>query len=92
VAISVITIHAVDSNFLLPLVVGSKVRLNALITFIGIVVGEMLWGLSGMFLSIPMIAICKIIFDRVESLKPWGFLFGGEYEYKKSAEKAMKTE
>lgn len=91
VALSVLGIHLVDSNFLLPLVVGSKVRLNALITFLGIVIGEMVWGLSGMFLSIPVIAILKIIFDRIESLKPWGFLFGGEYEYKKSAEKAMKT-
>ncbi|HTE02309.1 MAG TPA: AI-2E family transporter [Mucilaginibacter sp.] len=92
VALSVLSIHVVDSNFLMPIVVGSKVRLNALITFLGIVIGEMIWGLSGMFLSIPIIAILKIIFDRIESLKPWGFLFGGEYEYKKSAEKAMKTE
>ena len=92
VAVSVLGIHIIDSNFLLPMVVGSKVRLNALITFLGIILGEMLWGLSGMFLSIPTIAILKIIFDRIESLKPWGFLLGGEYEYKKSAEKAMKTE
>lgn len=91
VVIGVIVIHAVDSNLLLPTIVGSKVRLNALITFLGIVFGEMIWGLSGMFLSIPTIAIMKIIFDRVESLKPWGFLLGGEYEYKKSAEKKMKT-
>jgi len=92
VAVSVIGIHAVDSNFLLPTIVGSKVRLNALITFLGIVFGEMIWGLSGMFLSIPTMAILKIIFDRIESLKPWGFLLGGSYEYKKSAEKDMKTE
>lgn len=92
VALCVLAIHAIDSNFLLPLVVGSKVRLNAMITFLGIVLGEMLWGLSGMFLSIPTIAILKIVFDRIESLKPWGFLLGGEYEYKESAEKKMKTE
>jgi len=92
VGLSVICIHAVDSNFLLPTIVGSKVRLNALITFLGIVLGEMIWGLSGMFLSIPIIAITKIIFDRVETLKPWGYLLGGDYEYKPSAEKKMKTE
>jgi len=92
VAVGVIAIHAIDSNLLLPTIVGKKVRLNALITFLGIVFGEMIWGLSGMFLSIPVMAILKIIFDRIESLKPWGFLLGGEYEYKKSAEKAMKTE
>jgi putative permease len=92
VIVSVIALHAIDSNILLPTIVGSKVRLNALISFLGIVIGEMIWGLSGMFLAIPVIAILKIIFDRIESLKPWGFLFGGEYEYKKSAKKEMKTE
>lgn len=92
VVISVIILHALDSNILLPTIVGSKVRLNALISFLGIVIGETIWGLSGMFLAIPVIAILKIIFDRIESLKPWGFLLGGDYEYKKSAEKAMKTE
>lgn len=92
VGVSVIAIHLVDANFLLPAVVGSKVRLNALITFIGIIMGEMIWGLSGMFLSIPIIAIFKIIFDRISSLKPWGYLLGGEYEYVESEEKKMKTE
>ena len=92
VVVSIISIHAVDANFLLPTIVGSKVRLNALISFIGIVLGEMIWGLSGMFLSIPVIAIFKIIFDRIESLKPWGYLLGGDYEYNKAAAKKMKTE
>jgi putative permease len=92
VGASVIAIHVLDANVLLPAVVGSKVRLNALITFIGIILGEMLWGLSGMFLSIPIIAIFKIIFDRIDSLKPWGYLLGGDYEYKESAQKKMKTE
>ena len=92
VVASVIGLHAIDSNVLLPTIVGSKVRLNALISFLGIVIGEMIWGLSGMFLAIPIIAIMKIVFDRIESLKPWGFLLGGDYEYKKSAEEDMKTE
>ncbi len=91
VAVGVVCIHAVDANFLLPVVVGSKVRLNALITFLGIIIGEMLWGLSGMFLSIPTIAMLKIIFDRVEVLKPFGYLLGGDYEFKKAAEKRFKT-
>jgi putative permease len=92
VIVSVVGIHAIDANFLLPTIVGSKVRLNALISFIGIILGEMIWGLSGMFLSIPVIAIFKIIFDRIESLKPWGYLLGGDYEYKKAAAAEMKTE
>jgi len=90
VAVTVLGIHIIDSNFLLPTIVGSKVKLNALITFLGIVLGEMIWGLSGMFLSIPVMAILKIIFDRVESLKPWGYLLGSGNESKKSTIKKMK--
>lgn len=70
--------HLVDSNVLLPLIVGSKVKINAMITILGVVLGEMIWGISGMFLSIPIIAVLKIIFDRIESLKPWGLILGEE--------------
>ena len=78
VAVTFVVTHLVDSNVLLPLVVGSKVRINALVTVLGVVVGEMFWGISGMFLSIPVIAVLKIVFDRVESLKPWGIILGDE--------------
>lgn len=71
-------VHAIDGNIVMPLVVGSKVKINALFAFIGIVVGEMLWGISGMFLCIPYLAILKIVFDRIDSLKAWGILLGGE--------------
>ncbi len=78
VVITVVAMHLVDSNILLPVIVGSQVRINAFVTLLGVVLGEMIWGLSGMFLSIPMIAIAKIIFDRIESLQPWGHLLGDE--------------
>jgi putative permease len=78
VVITVVSMHLIDSNILLPLIVGSKVRINAFITLMGVVLGEMIWGIPGMFLSIPFIAIAKIIFERVESLKPWGNLLGDE--------------
>jgi predicted PurR-regulated permease PerM len=81
VAGSIVLVHLIDSNILMPRIVGSKVKINALVVVVGVIVGEMLWGLSGMFLSIPVIAIVKIIFDRVDELKPWGFLLGGlEYD------------
>ncbi len=75
---TLIIVHLLDSNVLLPIVVGSKVRINALITVLGVIIGEMLWGISGMFLSIPVIAVLKIIFDNVESMKPWGIILGDE--------------
>ncbi|MCW3106197.1 MAG: family transporter [Segetibacter sp.] len=78
VMVTIVLMHLIDSNFLLPLIVGSKVKINALITLLGVIVGEMFWGIPGMFLSIPVIAIAKVVFDRIESLKPWGLLLGDE--------------
>jgi predicted PurR-regulated permease PerM len=78
VIVTLVITHLIDSNILLPVIVGSKVKINPLITVLGVVIGEMIWGISGMFLSIPVIAVMKIIFDRVNSLKPWGLLLGEE--------------
>jgi predicted PurR-regulated permease PerM len=82
VVITLFGIHLLDANLLLPFIVGSKVRVNALITILGVIIGETLWGVTGAFLALPVIAISKIIFDRIESLKPWGLLLGDEIDEK----------
>jgi predicted PurR-regulated permease PerM len=69
-------VQLIDNNIIVPLVVSSKVRINAIVSVIGIVIGGSLAGVAGMFLAIPVIAILKVIFDRIESLEPWGFLLG----------------
>lgn len=76
VAATLLVVQFIDNNFLMPYVVSSKVRINALVSIIGVLIGGSLAGVSGMFLSIPGIAIIKTIFDRVEGLKPWGMLMG----------------
>lgn len=78
VLITVICIHLIDANYVMPKIVGSKVKINPLAALLGLVIGEMVWGISGMFLSIPVIAIFKVIFDRVDGLKPWGMVLGDE--------------
>ncbi|MDB5196815.1 MAG: putative PurR-regulated permease PerM, partial [Flaviaesturariibacter sp.] len=71
-------VQFLDNNILMPRIVGSKVKINALATIIGVIVAGALAGISGMFLSLPVIAVFKIIFDRTESMKQWGVLFGDE--------------
>jgi predicted PurR-regulated permease PerM len=71
-------IQFIDNNFLIPKIVSSKVQINALISIVIVLLGGALWGVAGMFLSIPFVAILKIICDRVEGLKPWGKLLGDE--------------
>lgn len=69
-------IQLIDNNYIVPIIVASKVKINALFSVIVVIAGNQLWGISGMFLSIPLLAITKLIFDHIESLKPWGFLLG----------------
>ena len=69
-------IQLFDNNFLVPKIVGNKVQINALVSIIIVLMGAALWGIPGMFLSIPFIAVLKIVFDRVDNLKPWGKLLG----------------
>lgn len=80
VLLVLLIVQFIDNNIIMPKIVGSKVKLNALMTIVGVVVGGLLCGISGMFLSIPTIAILKIIFDRIEDLKPWGRLLGDEQD------------
>ncbi len=69
-------IQFVDNHYIIPMLVASKVKINALVSVIVVLAGGALWGIPGMFLSIPLTAILKVIFDHVDSLKPWGFLLG----------------
>lgn len=59
-----------------PLIVGSQVKINSLFTIIALVLGELLWGIPGIILAIPLTAMFKIICDHIEPLKPYGFLIG----------------
>ena len=69
-------IQFIDNNLLVPKIVSSKVQINALVSIVIVLMGAAVWGVPGMFLSIPFIAVLKIIFDRIEELKPWGKLLG----------------
>ena len=69
-------VQLIDNNILVPLIINSKVEINAMVSIIGIIIGGAVAGISGMFLAIPLLAILKIIFDRIESLEPWGYFMG----------------
>lgn len=71
-----IAVQFLDNNFIVPKIVASKVKVNALISIVVVLIGGALWGISGMFLAIPITAIAKVIFDRVEGLKAFGILIG----------------
>ena len=69
-------IQLIDNNYIVPYIVASKVKINALFSVIVVLIGNAVWGIPGMFLSIPLLAIVKLICDHIEPLKPWGYLLG----------------
>lgn len=90
--VALFLIHVLDSNVLFPSIVGSKVKINALVTIIGVVLGNMLWGIPGMFLAIPTIAIIKIICQNIEEMSPWAILLGDEAKPKVKKVKVVKKD
>lgn len=78
VVISFTVIQLIESNFLTPKIVGGNVNLNALMTFLGLLIGGAIWGVIGMILIIPTLAILKRIFELKDSTKPYAYLFGEE--------------
>lgn len=76
VLLGYVIVQLIDNNFLVPKIVASKVKVNALVSIVVVLIGGGLWGVAGMFLSIPITAICKVIFDKINPLQPLGFLIG----------------
>lgn len=75
---AITAVQFLDNNILMPRIVGSQVKLNALTSIVGIIIAGFMAGISGMFLALPLIAILKIIFDHTEKFKKWGLLLGDE--------------
>ncbi len=76
VLIAIAVVQFLDNNILMPKIVGSKVKINALASIVAVVIGGSIGGVPGMFLSLPTVAVMKIVFDRTDDLKQWGVLLG----------------
>lgn len=73
---TIAVVQFLDNNILMPRIVGSKVKVNALASIVSIIVGGAIAGVSGMFLSIPIMAVLKVVFDKTRHLRQWGVLIG----------------
>lgn len=76
VLLAIAVVQFLDNNILMPRIVGSKVKLNALVSIVGVVLGGTLAGVAGMFLSLPVMAVLKIVFDKTLMFRQWGMLLG----------------
>ena len=72
-----VVVQFLEGNFITPNIMGSKLQLNPFAVIIFLFLGSFVWGAVGMILSVPILAITKMICDQIESLKPYGRLLGG---------------
>ena len=72
--------QTIDNNIIEPLVEGETMDISPIFTIVAIVLGELVWGIAGMILFIPMFAILKIICDHIPALHPYSFLLSNEVQ------------
>jgi len=64
-----IIIHIIDANLITPYIVGKRIKINPLVTLIAVIAGEIVWGIPGMFLFIPLVAIINIVLEKSRGLR-----------------------
>jgi len=78
ILIAVVAFHLIALNVLYPKILGRRLQLNPLAVTMALLFWAWLWGAMGLLLAVPLTGGMKIIFDHVESLKPFGTWLGEE--------------
>ncbi len=84
-------IQLLENNLITPMVVGSKVKVNAFAVIISILIGGWLWGISGMILFIPLVGILKITLEKSAHLQAFGFLLSDDVQVNEGVENFWKV-
>lgn len=87
-------VQFLEGNFITPNIVGNQVSVNPFAALLGLFVGGMMMGATGMIFAIPVLAIAKVIFDSIEETEPIGYLIGSpphdEHHFEKKRKRAKK--
>jgi predicted PurR-regulated permease PerM len=62
-------VQYLEANVIFPRIVGSQLKVSTWATLVGILAGGIIWGVAGMVLFIPFVAIFKIVTDNVDEWK-----------------------
>src|SRR4029077_14235695 len=74
VALLFLAIHQVEGHIVVPNVMGSALRLHPLLVIFGLLAGGEIYGLPGILVALPLLAVCRAIweyFDDRIRLEPW---------------------
>ncbi|WP_317167500.1 AI-2E family transporter [Arenibacter sp. 6A1] len=69
-----IFVQQIEGNFISPNIIGQSIRINPLFIILGLFIGGVMWGISGMILALPILAVSKEIFRNFDTLAPFSYL------------------
>ena len=70
-------IHLMEGETITPLLLAKRFTLNPVLVMASLLFWDWLWGIPGAFLSVPLLAVFKIVCDNVDSLTAIGHIVGG---------------
>ena len=73
-----VTVQFVEGNFITPKVLGGSVKINALAAIIAVIIGSFFWGIAGIIIAIPLLAMVRIILTHIEPLRPFALLMSDD--------------
>jgi predicted PurR-regulated permease PerM len=76
VVLCVVGLHLFGLNVLYPKLLGSRLKINPLAVTLALLFWGAVWGAIGLVLAIPITGAIKIVFDHVESMKPYADWLG----------------
>jgi predicted PurR-regulated permease PerM len=69
-------IHIAEGETITPLLLARRFTLNPVLVIVSLFFWHAIWGIPGALLAVPILAMGKIVADRVEPLKPIGHIIG----------------
>lgn len=72
-----LVIHLMEGETITPILLAKRFTLNPVMVMASLMFWDWLWGISGAFLSLPMLAVLKILCDHIDALTPIGHILGG---------------
>jgi predicted PurR-regulated permease PerM len=67
-------VQFLENNLFTPGIVGNNIKINPFAIIFSLLVANLIWGIAGMVVVVPFLAIAKTIMRNVDELKPFAFL------------------
>lgn len=79
-------IQFLENNLITPNIVGNNIKINPFAIIVGVLLANLVWGVAGMLIIIPFLAIIRIIMNQIEDLEPFAYLISDGSSTKKKSD------